>query len=79
MDPPDHTRLRVLVATAFTPRAIGGWRRHVQAICDEHIAALVERGEADLIRDLAYPLPADVIGAILGAPVTILPAAPGRA
>src|SRR5262249_5363462 len=37
-DPPAHTRVRALVAKAFTPRRVAGLREHVQAICDQLLA-----------------------------------------
>lgn len=67
-DPPDHTRLRTLINKAFTPRVIDRLRPRIQVLVDEFLAAALERGEMDLIRDLAYPLPATVIAELLGAP-----------
>jgi cytochrome P450 len=67
-DPPSHTRLRTLVNTAFTPRAVARLRGQVQAIIDELWAPIDARGELDLIADLAYPLPIAVIGQMLGVP-----------
>jgi cytochrome P450 len=69
MDPPDHTRLRGLVARAFTPRRIEDLRGATQAITDELLDALAERrGPIDLIEAFAYPLPVRVICALLGVP-----------
>lgn len=67
-DPPDHRRLRTLVTAAFTPRVVEQMRPRVQALVDEALDAARERGDMDLIRDLAYPLPAIVIAEMLGAP-----------
>jgi len=68
MDPPDHTRLRGLVNKAFTPHVIEGLRPRIQEIVDELIAAAAGRGTADVIEDLAYPLPVRVISEMLGVP-----------
>ncbi len=69
MDPPDHTRLRGLVARAFTPRRIEALRSTTEAIAAELIDGLKARGrEADLIEAFAYPLPVRVICALLGVP-----------
>lgn len=68
-DPPDHTRLRRLVNTAFTPRVVASMRPRVQAVVDELLDAVRDRGSMDVIRDLAYPLPATVIAELLGASV----------
>ena len=70
-DPPDHTRLRRLVSRPFTPRAIGVLEERVRAICDELVDELIEageRGEADLVTHLNFPLPVMVIAEALGIP-----------
>jgi len=68
-DPPHQTRLRTLAAKAFTPRVIEGLRPQVQRWTDDFLdAALAEHGRLDIIRDLAYPLPATVIAEMLGVP-----------
>ena len=69
MDPPDHTRLRGLVARAFTPRRIEDLRAATQAIATELIEAMAnESGPVDLVKAFAYPLPVRVICALLGVP-----------
>jgi pimeloyl-[acyl-carrier protein] synthase len=71
MDPPDHTRLRNLVARAFTPRRIEGLRADIEAVAHEliqDIAARSAAGPVDLIETFAYPLPVRVISALLGVP-----------
>jgi cytochrome P450 len=67
-DPPTHTRLRRLVSAAFTPRAIGAMRAGIQRITDECLDRVASRGEMDLIRDLALPVPATVICEMMGVP-----------
>jgi cytochrome P450 len=67
-DPPDHTRLRMLVHKAFTPQLIEGLRQRIQHIADELIDAMVGRGEVDLIDAFAFPLPIIVISEMLGLP-----------
>lgn len=69
LDPPDHTRLRGLVAKAFTPRVIDGMRTQIQQIVDELLDAVQAKGEMELIQDFAYPLPAIVIAQMLGVPL----------
>ncbi len=64
-----HTRLRKLVAKAFTPRAVESWRPRIQAITDDLLDTVADRGEMDLIRDLALPVPATLICELLGVPV----------
>ncbi|WP_437775815.1 cytochrome P450 [Sorangium sp. So ce1097] len=65
-DPPRHTRLRSLVARAFTPQVVEGLRPLVQRVADEMIDAAAAGGRMDILRDLAYPLPGVVIGRLLG-------------
>ena len=67
-DPPDHTRLRALVNRAFTPSAVAALRPRIERIATELVTAALARGEIDVISDLAFPLPATVILAMLGAP-----------
>jgi cytochrome P450 len=68
-DPPNHTRLRALVNKAFTPRIVERLRPRIQTLVDELIDAVQAHGQMDIVRDLAYPLPAIVIAELLGAPV----------
>ncbi|MFE3881516.1 cytochrome P450 [Streptomyces lydicus] len=68
MDPPDHTRIRRLVAKAFTPRRIEALRAPVRKTADALLDAMAERGRADLIADYAGPLPITVICDLLGIP-----------
>lgn len=68
MDPPDHTRLRSLVNRAFTPRVIEQLRSRVQAITNDLLDAIAEKGAMEVIEDLAYPLPVLVISEMLGVP-----------
>jgi len=67
-DPPAHTRLRRLVQRAFTLSAVERIRPRVQAMVDALIDRHLATGCMELIRDLAKPLPSQVIAAMLGAP-----------
>lgn len=69
LDPPDHTRIRGLVNKAFSPRMVDGMRGRIQAIVDDLLNAVIARGHLDVIRELAFPLPATVIMEIIGIPV----------
>jgi cytochrome P450 len=69
-DPPYHTRLRGLMNHAFIPRRVERLRPYVQSVVDELLDAAQARGEMDVIRDLAYPLPVMVIAELLGLPVS---------
>jgi cytochrome P450 len=67
-DPPDHARLRRLVAKAFTTRRVEALRPRVRQIADELLGKVLPAGRADLIDDFALPLPAIVIMELLGLP-----------
>jgi len=66
LDPPDHTRLRSLVAKAFTPKTIEALRPHIQALTDDLLEQL--EGEVDVMPAIALKLPITVIGEMLGVP-----------
>jgi len=71
VDPPDHTRLRRLVARAFTPRRIAALEPAVRGIAGRLLDELDEAGPdaiTDLVEGYAYPLPFQVIGELLGIP-----------
>ncbi|PMY57442.1 cytochrome P450, partial [Pseudomonas sp. FW305-25] len=68
-DPPRHRQLRSLVTQAFTPKAVDALAPRISALTDELLEGLVGRGgSADLIQDLAYPLPVIVISELMGIP-----------
>ncbi|MFJ6938081.1 cytochrome P450 [Streptomyces sp. NPDC101132] len=67
-DPPDHTRMRKVVAKAFTPRRVELLRPRVQEITDGLLDAVLPAGRADLVEALALPLPIAVICEMLGVP-----------
>ena len=69
VDPPDHTRLRRLVGSAFSARRVRELRPRVQSIVDDLLDAIEEAGpdsEVDLVASLAFPLPFIVICELLG-------------
>jgi cytochrome P450 len=67
-DPPAHTRLRGLVAKAFTGRRMEALRPRVTEIVDGLIDDVIETGEMDVMRDFAKKLPVTVICDMLGIP-----------
>jgi cytochrome P450 len=67
-EPPDHTRLRRLVAKAFTPRMVERLRGPIQATCDRLVGAVADAGGGDLVAEVAEPLSVAVIGDLLGVP-----------
>jgi len=67
-DPPDHTRLRRLVAKAFTPRSVAALAPRIEDIADDLTAAMPPTGPVDLLSAFAFPLPITVICELLGIP-----------
>ncbi len=68
LDPPDHTRLRALVHKAFTPGLVERMRPRVEALTEQLLDAVRDRGGMDLVRDYALPLPTTIIAELLGVP-----------
>lgn len=68
LDPPDHTRLRRLVTQAFTPRAVESLRFRTEQMVDDIIDRALERGSMEVIDELAFPIPFQVISALLDMP-----------
>jgi cytochrome P450 len=63
-DSPEHRRLRGLLARAFTPKIVESLRPRIREIASEIIKSLTN--ETDFIEDLFTPLPARVVGELLG-------------
>ena len=68
-DAPDHTRLRRLVAGAFTPKNIRRWEQVVREITCELLDEFAAQGGGDWVAMVAAPLPIQVILTMLGVPV----------
>jgi cytochrome P450 len=68
MEPPDHTRVRRLVAKAFTPRMVESMREPVQRLTDALVDEVDGVGGFDLLAAIAEPLPVAVIAELLGVP-----------
>ncbi|MFG2651431.1 cytochrome P450 [Streptomyces sp. NPDC048436] len=68
VDPPDHTRLRRLVAGTFTHRRVKALGPRVEQITEELLDALAPLPGADLVGSFAFPLPVTVICELLGVP-----------
>jgi cytochrome P450 family 142 subfamily A polypeptide 1 len=66
MDGADHSKRRRLVSGGFTPARVRAMGPKVRAICDDLVDRVCERGECDVVADLAAPLPMIVIGDLLG-------------
>jgi cytochrome P450 len=67
-DPPDHTRLRRIFSRAFTPKAVQTMRAITEEYVHWHLDQWGDGMMVDLNAQFAYPLPANVIARIIGAP-----------
>jgi len=68
LEPPNHTRIRRLVAKVFTPRAVTALRPAVQGFADELLDTCREKGSFELLTDYAQPYSVAVICSMLGVP-----------
>lgn len=69
MDPPDHSRLRRLVGKAFTARRLEQMREGVRELVNRLLDEMMAQGDsADVVEELARPLPVTVICDLLGVP-----------
>jgi cholest-4-en-3-one 26-monooxygenase len=69
LDPPDHTRLRNLVARAFTPRAVRSLDGHYREVTASIFDAALERDEFDFVTEVSAELPLMAIAELMGIPV----------
>jgi cytochrome P450 len=69
LEPPDHTRIRKLVASAFTPRAVESMREPAESLADQLLGRCLDRGRFDLLYDFAQPYSITLICRLLGVPV----------
>jgi pimeloyl-[acyl-carrier protein] synthase len=67
-DPPEHAWMKNVFGKAFSPAAIARMRPATEEIVRAQLAGLAGRSEIDIVAEVAYPIPADVIAAMLGAP-----------
>lgn len=67
-DPPSHTRIRRMVNKAFAARQTADLEARVRSIAGGLIDQFAARGAAELVKELAFPLPMRVILNVLGAP-----------
>ncbi len=69
LEPPDHTRIRALLAKVFTPSGVAGMRPHLDATSSRLLDEACEQDDVDLLRDYAMPYSIDIICTLLGVPV----------
>ena len=68
MDPPRHDRLKALFQRGFTPRRIAEHEDRIRGIVNRVLDRVADRGECDLVHDVAGPVVARVIGSFIGTP-----------
>jgi cholest-4-en-3-one 26-monooxygenase len=68
MDPPRHTRYRLLVNKGFTPRMIGRLEERMRTVTRRTVDRVIDRGECDFVRDLASELPLQTIAEMMSMP-----------
>ena len=68
MDPPIHTRMRLLVSKGFTPKRIADLEPRIREIAKSHVIPAVEQETFDMVKEVAGLLPMDVISEMLGVP-----------
>jgi cytochrome P450 len=68
LNPPDHTRIRGLVARAFTPRRVEELRPRLVELAEPMLDTLGSAGGGDVMETLAIPFPVAVISELLGVP-----------
>lgn len=68
MDPPRHDRLKAIVSKAFTPERVAEHEDHVRQVIDHVLDQVAGKERFDLVADVARPIPARVIGSLLGTP-----------
>ena len=69
LEPPEHTRIRRLVAAAFTPRSVEALREPARELAENLLAPFADAGELELLYDFAQPYSIAVICRMLGVPL----------
>lgn len=67
-DPPEHTKYRKILQTAFIPNSVAKFEGRVRAIVAEAIDAVIESGRCDFVADVAVPVPLRVLAELMGLP-----------
>lgn len=68
MDPPMHTRYRLLVNKGFTPRMVARIEQRARVMANAILDTVVERGECDFVTEVAAELPLQIIAEVMGVP-----------
>jgi cytochrome P450 len=70
MDPPAQTRLREVVASEFTPKAVARHEAAIQALVDEHFGRYLKKGGGEIVEECIAQLTIGTIASVLGLPLT---------
>jgi cytochrome P450 len=71
IDAPEHSRLRKLMNKGFSPAVAEALRPQIQVIVDRMLEPMRHLSEADVVREIAYPLPVRVMAEMFGVPETL--------
>ena len=73
MDPPQHTRYRLILQKAFTPHSVATMEETIRARVTRTIDAVIERGSCDFVDEIAVPIPLGVLTELMGVPEVDIP------
>jgi cytochrome P450 len=66
MDPPRHDRIKALFQRGFTPKRIAEHEERIRGIVNDKLDLVCDRGECDLVTEVAGPVVSRVIGSLIG-------------
>jgi cholest-4-en-3-one 26-monooxygenase len=72
-DPPEHTKYRAILQSAFTPHTVAKLEDDVRARVSRVIDTVIEAGECDFASDIAVPVPLGVLAELMGCPDEDIP------
>ncbi len=68
IDPPDHTRIRRLFQAAFTRKALAAFEQRITMLVDSYLDRFEERGEMEVVEEMSFKIPIEVVCDLLGVP-----------
>lgn len=68
VDPPDHTRIRKLFQSAFTPKALNAFVPRISGLVDGYLDRLEDQGQMEVVEEFSFQLPIEVVCDLLGVP-----------
>jgi cytochrome P450 len=72
-DPPEHTKYRKILQTAFVPNSVRQLEPQIRALITRTIDAVIEDGRCDFVADIAVPIPLGVLAELMGLPAEDIP------